>query len=67
MQIYHQGSNKLSRCRASKTIIQFPPLQKGISMIKPVPDNKIIQLVIMFLEKLLEKELLEKLNLELTS
>jgi hypothetical protein len=39
----------------------------GMAMIKPVPDNKIIQLVIMFLVKLSEKELLEKLNLELTS
>lgn len=65
MRIYLQGSNKPSRYRASQIIIQFPLLQMEIPMIKLVPDNKIIQLVIMFLVKLLEKELLEKLNLEL--
>ena len=60
MQIYLQGSNKPSRYRTSQLIIQLFLLPMGTAMTRPVPDNKIIQLAIMFLEKLSEKELSEK-------
>ena len=67
MQIYHQGSNNLSQLKTSQIITQFHLLQMAMAMNRPALDNKIIQSVIMFLVKLLEKVLLEKLNLELTS
>jgi hypothetical protein len=67
MQIYHQGSNNLSQHKTSQIITQFRLLLMATAMNKPALDNKIIQSVIMFLAKHLEKVLLEKLNLELTS